>query len=161
MPESSDNSKCSSRPGESPMAAAERRRRLSSGENPSIIGEHGRFKKIAARLTLKISRRNNKNCFSIASAFSECVRMDEKSRSTSSVCAVLTKRSAASGSVVARAKIAVLPAGTLTVARGIVGGSNKRSSNELKSRVRTGLVRTCVTPCKKASSSHADSLSTV
>ena len=74
------------------MAVAERSERVSSGEKFSAIGEHGRFKKIAARLTLKISRRNIKNCFSIASASSECVRMDEKSRSTSSVCAALTKR---------------------------------------------------------------------
>ncbi len=37
----------------------------------SASGAHGRFRKMAARLTPRISRRNDRNCFSIASAFSE------------------------------------------------------------------------------------------
>ena len=67
-------------------AEAARKRRLSSGECVSVNGVQGRFKKIAARFTLSISRRKSKNCLSIGSALSECVRMDEKSRSTPSVC---------------------------------------------------------------------------
>ena len=55
----------------------------------SPSGRTGRFRKMAARLTLKISRRNSRNCLSMASAFRECVRMDEKSRSTFSVCDAL------------------------------------------------------------------------
>ncbi len=79
------------------MAAAARNRRVSSGDKTSVSGEQGRFRKMAARLTLKISRRNWRNCFSIASASSECVKMEEKSRRTSRVCEALTKRAAAFG----------------------------------------------------------------
>ena len=53
------------------MADAARSWRLSSGEMVSIGGVQGRFRKMAARLTLKISRRNDRNCFNIASAFNE------------------------------------------------------------------------------------------
>jgi hypothetical protein len=52
------------------MAAAACRLRLSLGAGV-LSGVQGRFKKMAARLTLRISRRNERNWFSIASAFSE------------------------------------------------------------------------------------------
>ena len=46
-------------------------------------------------------------------------------------------------------------------AAGWSGGVHSRSSNAFSSRLRTGLVRTWVTPCRKASSSHSDWFSAV
>ena len=45
MPESSESSKCSSRPAERPMAEAARRRRLSSGKMASFSGRTGAVQK--------------------------------------------------------------------------------------------------------------------
>ena len=163
MPESSESSKFSSRPEERPMADTARNRRLSSGEGVSVSGVQGRFRKMAARLTLRISRRNSRNCFNIASASSEWVRMDEKSRSTSSVCAALMERSAAGDSAGRENKRedGMGAGGGVCRGCGMAGAFHRRSSNEFKSRRRTGLVSTWVTPCKKASSSHSDWLSAV
>ena len=161
MPESSESSKCSSRPDESPMAVAERSDFVSSGEKLSAIGEHGRFRKIAARFTLKISRRNCRNCFSIASASSECVRMDEKSRSTSSVCAALTKRPGAEFSDGRNGEICddgIAGDCDGRVAICVDVPPSGRSNSDASSRVRTGFVKMCVRPCRNASSSQADSL---
>ena len=132
------------------MAATARKRRLSSGKGVSVSGK-GRFRKMAARLTLRISRRNNRNCFNIASASSEWVRMDEKLLSTSSVCDALMTRLGDGSGVRKNGVRDGIGAG-----RWVAGVFHKRSNNEFKSRLRTGLASTWVAPRKKASSSHSD-----
>ena len=87
--------------------------------------------------------------------------MDEKSRSTPSVCEALTNRLEKDSG--AREKAAGGSGGATddTVRAGCLGAAQRRSSNEFSSRVRTGLVSTCVTPFRNASSSQSDWLAVV
>ena len=140
------------------MAAAARKRRLSSGDRISVRGAQGRFRKMAARLMLSTSRKNSKNCLSMASALRECVKIEEKSRRTSMVCEALAKRVCEADSMAERVLANCdVPDGGLIIRLtvSVAAGTVSRSSNEFSSRSRTGLVRMCVTPNRKASSSHS------
>jgi len=85
--------------------------------------------------------------------------MDEKSRSTSSVCAALMERPAAGNSPGRENETGA--GGGVCRRRWVAGTFHRRSSNEFKSRRRNGLGQHVGDAMQKASSSHSDWLSAV
>src|SRR5258708_33677424 len=147
MPASTDNSKCASRPGGRPTEQAARIRRLCSNAGPTPNEAAGCRRKIAARLTERISRSSSRTCLSIASALREWVRMAEKSRKTRSVWAA--EREAAGPGSCRAAGLVSETAEAEGEGAWVVGGACHNRSNKAASiRGRTGLDKTWEAPLK-------------
>ena len=126
----------------------------------SASGAHGRFRKMAARLTLRDFAEKQQELFQHRLGVQ---RMGQDGRKIAQHVEGLRRVDEPAVQEVRHGAGRTL---AVTTGGGWAGAlsrrtAHKRSSSEFRSRARTGLVSTWVTPCRKASSSQSDWLAAV